>query len=411
VLHAPASPREQIATPRVSPDGRTVAFIAGLMSDFGSTGGEVYTVPLDGGRALDVTPNLKASATSLRWGCGGELLVTLLAADQTEIATLGTGRSAATPTVLWHGAEALSRPLANGSLACPSSTLALSHESFTSPPEIAVGAIGAWHDLTHANAGMTAPMTARNVTWKRDGFEEQGWLLLPTHTTGRLPMVTVIHGGPAAAAQPFFAGPGTLRRMLEHGWAVLLPNPRGSFGQGERYTAANVRDFGHGDLQDILAAIDAAERVAPIDDARLGLTGGSYGGFMTMWAVTQTNRFKAAVAAAGISNWQSYYGENGIDEWLLPYFGASVYDDPAAYARSSPINFIRNVKTPTFAYVGERDVECPPSQSQEFWHALKTLGVPTSLVIYPGEGHGLRTPEHAEDATNRTLAWFERYLK
>ena len=96
---------------------------------------------------------------------------------------------------------------------------------------------------------------------------------------------------------------------------------------------------------------------------------------------------------------------------MLPYFGASVYEDPAAYARSSPINFIRNVRTPTFAYVGERDIECPAPQTQEFWHALKALGVPTAIMIYPGEGHGLRDPDHITDAIARTLKWFNEYLK
>jgi dipeptidyl aminopeptidase/acylaminoacyl peptidase len=132
---------------------------------------------------------------------------------------------------------------------------------------------------------------------------------------------------------------------------------------------------------------------------------------MTMWAVTQTNRFKAGVAAAGISDWTSYYGENGIDQWMIPYFGASVYEDPKVYARSSPINFIRNVKTPTFSYVGASDIECPPPQTQEFWHALQALGVPTSYAIYPNEGHGLRDPAHLADSEQRTLAWFDRYMK
>ena len=149
----------------------------------------------------------------------------------------------------------------------------------------------------------------------------------------------------------------------------------------------------------------------PVDNDRVGITGWSYGGFMTMWAVTQTNRFHAAVAGAGISNWQSYYGENGIDQWMLPYFGASVYDDPAVYARSSAINFIKNVRTPTFAYVGERDIECPAPQTVEFWHALRSLGAPTAVMIYPGEGHALRDPAHAADALQRTLEWFDRYLR
>jgi dipeptidyl aminopeptidase/acylaminoacyl peptidase len=206
-------------------------------------------------------------------------------------------------------------------------------------------------------------------------------------------------------------GPGLSRALLEHGYALFLPNPRGSFGQGEAFTAANVRDLGHGDLRDILAGIDAAERAAPIDEARLGITGGSYGGFMTMWGVTQTHRFKAGVAAAGLSDWLSYYGENGIDQWMIPYFGKSVYDDPEVYARSSPINFIKNVTTPTFAYVGALDIECPAPQTQEFWHALHDLGVPTAIAIYPGEGHGLRDPAHIADSEQRVLDWFGRYLK
>ncbi len=251
----------------------------------------------------------------------------------------------------------------------------------------------------------------QSVWWKNDGFDIQGWLFLPLHAEGKLPMITMVHGGPAAAVIPGFAGPSTSTALLEHGYALFRPNPRGSYGQGERFTQANVRDFGHGDLRDIMAGIDAAAKAAPIDTAPLGLTGGSYGGFMSMWAVTQTDRFKAVVAAAGISDWLSYYGENGIDAWMIPYFGKSAYDDPAVYAASSAINFIHNVKTPTFAYVGEKDIECPAPQTQEFWHAMKAMKVPTSVMIYPGEGHGLRDPEHLADAEQRTLAWFDKYLK
>ena len=172
--------------------------------------------------------------------------------------------------------------------------------------------------------------------------------------------------------------------LSNRGYYVFLPNPRGSYGQGEDFTRANVKDFGGGDLRDTLAGIDAAIKKYPIDPARLGVTGWSYGGFMTMWTVTQTNRFHAAVAGAGIANWQSYYGQNLIDQWMIPFFGASVYDDPAVYAKSSPIQFIKQVKTPTLVIVGEHDAECPAPQSQEFWHALKTLGVPTKLIVYPG---------------------------
>src|SRR5262249_25346824 len=134
-------------------------------------------------------------------------------------------------------------------------------------------------------------------------------------------------------------------------------------------------------------------------------------GYMTMWAVTQTNRFRAAVAGAGLSNFQSYYGENDIDQWMIPYFGASVYEDPAVYARSSPMNFITKVKTPTLILVVELDGEVPRRQSRELWHALKTLGVETEMVVYAGEGHFILQPDHRRDIRERIEAWFDKYLK
>jgi dipeptidyl aminopeptidase/acylaminoacyl peptidase len=411
VVYQPADLRQQLADPIVSRDGRTVAFIAGIMSDFSSTGGDVYTVNLDSGAAINITPSMRASGTSLTWSCQGKLRAALLAGDQQRVVELGVGRSPTTPHVLWTGTETLHGKYAGGSWACPSETLAAAYESYTQPPEIRVGRLGQWHDLTHANAGIAAPFEARSLEWRNEGFDVQGWLLLPLHVTGKIPLVTIVHGGPASASRPSFSGPSLRTALIQRGWAVFYPNPRGSFGQGERFAAANIRDFGYGDLRDDLSGIDAVERAAPIDEGRLGLTGGSYGGYIAMWVVTQTNRFKAAVASAGVSNMLSYYGENGIDAWMLPYFGASAYDDPAVYARSSPITYIKNVRTPTFAYVGERDIECPAPQTLEFWHALKTLGVPTAVMIYPGEGHGRRDPKDAQDALERTLAWFDKYLK
>jgi dipeptidyl aminopeptidase/acylaminoacyl peptidase len=411
VIYSPVDSRQQLASPKVSRDGSTLVFIAGIMSDFGSTGGDVYSLSLDGGAATNLTPGLRASATALVWRCDGHLQAQLLAGDHVQLVDLGSGRQTAPARVLWSGAESFGRRSAGISTACPSGLTAAAHESFTAPPEIEVGGIGRWRNLTAVNAGLSLPAQVQSLWWKSDGLDVQGWLLLPLHSAPTLPMITQVHGGPAAAAIPSFGGPGVDNALLEKGYALFLPNPRGSYGQGERFTLANVRDFGYGDLRDILAGIDAAAKSAPIDTARLGITGGSYGGFMTMWAVTQTNRFKAAVASAGISNWLSYFGENGIDGWTLPYFGASVYDDPAVYARSSPINFMHNVTTPTFAYVGERDVECPAPQTQEFWHAMMAMHVPTSIMIYPDEGHGLRDPEHLADAMRRTLDWFDKYLK
>jgi dipeptidyl aminopeptidase/acylaminoacyl peptidase len=410
VIYTTPDRRHQIALPSVSPDGRKVAFVSGLMSDFGVVGGDVYTLALDGGTAADVTPGLAASALALAWRCDGTLLATLLAGADTELAEVGDGGA---PRIVWRGTETLSATDAGLSLACSSSATAAVHESWTAPPEIEVGPIGAWRDLTRVNADLTMPLEARSLTWQSGGVAVQGWLLLPKAAprAGKYPLIVGVHGGPASAWQPRFAGPGLTSILLARGIALFRPNPRGSFGQGEAFTAANVRDLGHGDLADILAGIDAAIAAAPIDPGQLGIMGGSYGGYMAMWAVTQTRRFKLAIASHGISDWLSYYGENGIDQWMIPYFGASVYDDPEIYARSSPINFIRNVRTPTLAIAGERDIECPPAQTQEFWHALRTLGVPAEAVIYPGEGHAVRDPAHSADMERRMLAWIERYLK
>ena len=156
--------------------------------------------------------------------------------------------------------------------------------------------------------------------------------------------------------------------------------------------------------------MDKLVATVPIDKNREGISGWSYGGFMTMFAVTQTNRFKAAVAGAGISDWQSYYGENSIGEWMTPFFGASVYEDPAVYAKSSAIHFIKQAQTPTLVLVGDRDGECPAPQSYEFWHALRDRHVPAQLVVYPNEGHGFEDPAHRRDVMERAAVWFARYM-
>jgi dipeptidyl aminopeptidase/acylaminoacyl peptidase len=409
VLYTPAL---QINAPRVSPDGKTVAFIGGIMSDFGSVGGDIFTVPLAGGSAADVTPDMPASANSISWQRRSDRITfTAFAGDAAALDTVDL--AAKHIATLWSDRESISGDHdLRISFSRDGKTSAVVAQTFERPPEIYAGALGSWHAVTHANAAQTANTRAQSISWTNDGYQVQGWLLAPLNTTvnKRSPMIVEIHGGPSAAVTPRFLGQGVDRDLLARGYYLFLPNPRGSYGQGEKFTAANVKDFGYGDLRDIMTGVDAAEKAAPIDDARLGIGGGSYGGYMTMWALTQTQRFKAAYAAAGVADWLSYYGQNGIDQWMIPFFGASVYDDPAVYARSSPITYIKNVKTPTFIYVGERDVECPMAQSLEYWHALNTLGVPTSFVVYAGEGHGIRQPPHRKDVTRRTLAWFDRYL-
>jgi dipeptidyl aminopeptidase/acylaminoacyl peptidase len=241
----------------------------------------------------------------------------------------------------------------------------------------------------------------------------QGWLLYPRDydPAKRYPMLVAVHGGPAWIATPTWrAADFNTTLFTNFGYFVFFPNARGSYGQGEKFTQANRRDWGFGDLRDILAGVDTIVKRYPVDDQRVGLLGWSYGGSMAMMAITQTSRFRAAVAGAGAGNWQSYYGQNSIDKWMISYFGASVYDDPAAYARCSAITYIKNAKTPTLVLVGERDGEAPPAQSIEFWHALKELGVDTQLVIYADEGHSFFKESDRIDVTLRTLQWFDQHM-
>jgi dipeptidyl aminopeptidase/acylaminoacyl peptidase len=375
------------------------------MSDEGSTGGDIMLVPAEGGAPRNLTGDLRASANWLAWRATGDIVFTAHMDGDLMFGTVGPSAPVST---VWRGPAMLT----SVSVARDGRTSAAIHESFTAPPEVWAGGAGDWRPVTRLNSAVHPPWgEVKSLHWESDGQRVQGWLIAPPQVdpSRRHPMVVSVHGGPSSAAGPRWPSRWTAL-LPTQGYYVFLPNPRGSYGQGAAFGQGNIKDFGYGDLRDILKGVDAAVAAAPIDAERIGVTGWSYGGFMTMWAVTQTTRFKAAVAGAGIANWQSYYGQNRIDRWMLPFFGASVYDDPAVYARSSPITFIKNVKTPTLVLHGDRDSEVPTPQGYEFWHALKTLGVPTELVVFEGEGHAISRPEHIRDLEERLVAWFDRYL-
>ncbi|HLG96975.1 MAG TPA: S9 family peptidase [Bryobacteraceae bacterium] len=400
------TPGTQVANVRWSPDGSTIAFIGGLMSDEGSTGGDIYVVPASGGAAHDLMPGRKSSPNWFRWlPSSKQILMTESLGGQMAVSTLDIASGSVES--LWKGPETVT-------FAGDPNMSAVVRSGWTHAPEVWAGRPGDWKQVTHSNDSLH-PMwgEVKSVEWKSDNFQVQGWLVLPEpyDPSKRYPMVVDVHGGPAAETRPGWPRPTLpLQTLSSQGYFVFMPNPRGSYGRGEEFTRANVKDFGHGDLRDILAGVDTVVKNYPVDDQRVGIAGWSYGGYMTMWTVTQTHRFRAAFAGAGIANWQSYYGQNSIDQWMIPYFGASVYDDPAVYAKSSPINYIKNVKTPTLVVVGERDGECPPPQSYEFWHALKTFGVKTEFVLYPGEGHSFHKPADSRDVFERLVKWFQENM-
>jgi dipeptidyl aminopeptidase/acylaminoacyl peptidase len=407
-------PKLQMAGQRISPDGKNVALIEGLMSDEGSTGGDIYVVPITGGPARNLTPNLKSSPSALAWTAPDRIIFAQnidgnagfgsVSLQGGAVQSVWTGEEVASPAgAAWTATNSFS----NGQ-----PITAVLRQSASTPPELWVGPIGTWKQLTNLNAGLKAAWgEMRNVHWMSGPMRVQGWLMLPKDfdPAKTYPLIVSVHGGPSAACRsnwdPRFMG---LASAL--GYFALCPNPRGSYGQGERFTQANVKDFGGGDFRDIMAGVEDISKKYPIDIHRLGIRGHSYGGYMTMWAETHTQRFAAAVAGAGLSDWLSYYGLNDIDQWMIPFFGSSVYDDPAVYAKSDPIHFVKSVKTPTLILVGDRDGEVPMEQSVEWWHALETFRVPVKLVVYPDEGHAIGKPADSRDYTVRTFDWFEEWF-
>jgi dipeptidyl aminopeptidase/acylaminoacyl peptidase len=415
-------PSLQIASPRWSGDGSRIAYISGLMSDESITGGDVYCIAAGGGTPVNVTPNLPASVSTITWnGSNQRLIATEFAAGETVLAAINVDSKSQheiwrAPQMIWaNNLFGFAPGDAGISLSKDAATSAVIRQSYTSPPEVETGPPGKWQPVTHLNHGVH-PITgnARNLFWRSDRFNVQGMLIEPPAIVPgkKYPLVVVVHGGPAFAHYPLFpSGPRSFDAALANqGYFVFKPNPRGSYGQGAAFTEANVKDLGYGDLRDVLSGLDAVLQSAPIDPQRTGITGWSYGGYMTMWALTQTDRFKAAVAGAGLSDWLSYYGTNNIETSVLPYFGSSLYDDPKVYERSSPITFIKHVVTPTLIVAGDRDAEVPITQSYEYWNALRRLGVKTEFVVYPDEGHLFFKPADQADVMSRLVNWFNTYL-
>jgi dipeptidyl aminopeptidase/acylaminoacyl peptidase len=413
-MHEIYKPKLQIAEPRVSPDGKNVAFIEGLMSDEGSTGGDVHIVPIAGGIAQNLTPSLKASPSALAWSDPVHIIFAENVDGNSGFGSVSVKGGAV--KTLWTGEEAAGPA---GAAWAPGNSFtgdklitAIVRQSASAPPEVWAGPIGNWKQVTNLNADVKPAWgEMRNVHWMNGATPVQGWLMLPKDfVSGKTyPLIVTVHGGPSAACMSRW-DERSLSPLSAMGYFALCPNPRGSYGEGESFTQGNVKDFGGGDFRDIMAGVDAISKQYPIDIRRIGIRGHSYGGYMTMWAETRTRRFAAAVAGAGLSDWLSYYGLNDIDEWMIPFFGASVYDDPAVYAKSDPMRFVTAVKTPTLILVGDRDGEVPMEQSVEWWHALSSLHVQTRLVVYPDEGHVFIKPADARDYSLRTLEWFEEWF-
>jgi dipeptidyl aminopeptidase/acylaminoacyl peptidase len=252
--------------------------------------------------------------------------------------------------------------------------------------------------------------------WKApDGREIEGLLTLPVNYEPgkRYPLLLVIHGGPMGVwGQTFVAEPTRypIAAFAARGYAVLRGNPRGSSGYGKAFRYANFKDWGGGDYRDLMAGVDAMIRLGVADPDRLGVMGWSYGGFMTAWTVTQTQRFKAASVGAAVINLASFTATTDIPSFVPGYFGAEPWDDPELYRKHSPISHVKGVRTPTLIQHGEADERVPIGQGYELYNALKRQGCPVQMVAYPRTPHLANEPRLVLDIMRRNVGWFDRHV-
>jgi dipeptidyl aminopeptidase/acylaminoacyl peptidase len=400
-LIAPAGPFGDI---EVSPSGNAISFI-GSRQD-GPSPHDLWLLPINMPAAKNLTSvSLDRAVFAYRWKKDGSLV--LLAAD-------GFSRKLIRYTPA-GGREDIgfAETMPSSFAVTEKGDLALVGETFTRPQEIWIAAAGQQpHELPLVNKSFDASLLGKPEIFNYksfDGLEIEAALLKPAaaSSTTKHPLVALIHGGPTGAWESSIDTWGQL--LASRGYTVFYPNIRGSVGYGQRFIESNRADWGGADFKDVMAGIDDVLAKGLGDPNRLGIGGWSYGGYMAEWAITQTNRFKAAVSGAGMANLISEYGTEehpSYDEW----FWSVPYEKPEGFLNHSPFVFLKNATTPTLILQGDADTIDPLGQSQELYRGLKRYNVPTELVIYPREPHGLREEKHLLDRLNRIVAWYDQYL-
>jgi len=400
-----------------SPDGSRLAFVApALQRSFTSSAAAPLVVAASGGGLQALVQDHSAEFSHVAW-LSDDTLAAVGVEELHGVYYRVTLNGAVSP-LLPDGQPAAGSPR-DVALSPDRATLAVVQATTTSPGDVWAARPGeSLTRLTTLNPDLEglAWGEVEQVSWHApDGLEVQGLLVKPVgYEPGRrYPTIIHVHGGPAWQwSEGFYATWHDWDQFLAaRGYAVLLPNPRGSTGRGTSYVGANYDDVGGGEWQDVLAGVHYAIGRGIADPDRLGIGGWSWGGYLTAWAVTQTDIFKGAVMGAGLSNLLSDHGQNDIPDANRLYFRGLPYHDAAAYWDPSPIKHVARVKTPTLILHGEKDDRVTPAQGREFYRALKTLGVPTQFVLYPREPHGFTERAHQLDVIKRVMGWFEKYVK
>jgi dipeptidyl aminopeptidase/acylaminoacyl peptidase len=410
-LYEPGWPVEGLA---LSPDARHAAIVEGYSSDPGLLSGSVIVVDVETGEAVDPWPDLE-NAGSVEWTGADSLVVAGYDDVGTACGRLWLdGRREET----WSGDAYIGDEIGKPVVSEVADALITTHQGHGVPPELARldPATGEWSRLTGFNddiaAGMVFP-DLETMSWNApDGLEVHGLLLTPRGADGPLPMIVGVHGGPTWAWSFYFSDSEPNAVLLaDAGYAVLLPNPRGSVGRGHAFARGVIEDSGTADLDDIMAGIDLCIAEGVADPERIGISGLSYGGYMAGWAITRTDRFRASVALSVIGDYVTFHLTSEVaryDEMIL----GGEWDDPTGpYIERSPIFHMRGVTTPTLVIQGQADRCTPVGQAEELYAALEAAGAEAELVVYPREGHVLVERAHVIDALHRTRDWFDRHLR
>ena len=400
-------------SPRWSPDGTRIAYITSAGSDVRQS--QLAVIPADGGTPRMVAPAFLYQPNAPSWSPDGRTLY-FSAPVRTTTQLFAVPSAGGTPRALTD----VRGVIGGGTISRDGRSVVFTMSDPQRPADVHVATIGTRlltsRQLTDHNPQIRdlALGKAEVVQWKSsDGMAMDGVLLRPVgYEPGkRYPLITSVHGGPAGAwTENFAAGWGSPGQVAAgQGFAIFYPNPRGSSAYGEKFLRANIRDWGAGDYRDIQTGIDALIARGVADSSKLAQTGWSYGGYMTAWTLTQTNRFKAVVVGAGLTDMYSMYATNDIPRALDGYFGAEPWNDTTEYRKRSAMTYIKNARTPTLILHGQVDLRVPVGQAQELYTGLKKNNVPVQLVFYPREPHGLQEPRHQLDKMKRENEWIRRW--
>ncbi len=394
-----------------SPEGTRIAYTGSLRENSGANQSDLFVVPVAGGSPQNLTEDLDYSVSGVQWSEDGRDIFFGIAKGRTSH-FYRVSANGGEPVMVLPDDEYL---YGAGRISEDGTKMVFTGSSLSTPGEVFLADIDGsniQHILSPTNQMEDFELArAELLTWEGpDGWEIEGILTYPLEYVAgqRYPLILQVHGGPHGRYSKSFNSGAQI--WAARGYAVLQGNPRGSSGRTLEFSNANYMDWGGKDFQDIMAGVDRAIEMGVADPEKMAIMGGSYGGFMTFWAVTQTDRFKAAIGHAAISDWFSFYGQTDIPHLLEFGFGGLPWKTKKTFERWSPIEYAADVVTPLLITHGVEDGRVPIPQGEQYYRTLKKMGKEVEFLRFPREGHGIREPRHRLFLDQEQAKWFEKHL-